>query len=363
MKPINITEPYLPPIDEYVQYLRGIWDRKWLTNHGPLVVELENKIKNYHRLQIAGHCVANGAMGLQLLLKAYAVQGEVITTPFSYVATTSCPLWEGCSVKFVDIEPDSLTIDPRAVESAITPQTEAILATHVYGNPCDVEELEVIASKHGLLLLFDAAHAFGVSYNGGSVLNYGDASMLSLHATKLMHAVEGGYVVAKDHLVVEKIEWMRRFGHDGTEAFHGVGINAKMSEFHAAMGLCVFKHIDRVVAQRRLLSELYDTELPDAARPIQYREGATRNYSYYPVLFESEDQLLAVVEALERSNIFPRRYFYPLLNEFDFPGSNTHNDCDVARLVSGRILCLPMAYANNVQMMAEKLLNVISKVL
>lgn len=363
MREINVTEPYLPPLDEYVKYLSGIWDRNWLTNQGPLVSDLEKKLKDYHQLATSGHCVANGSMGMQVLTKALAVHGEVITTPFSYVATTSCPLWGGCSVKFVDIEFDSLTIDPSAVEEAITPRTEGILATHVYGNPCDVEALESIASKHGVALLFDAAHAFGVSYKGKSILSYGDASMVSLHATKLMHAVEGGYIVAKDPKVVEKIEWMRRFGHDGPEAFHGVGINAKMSELHAAMGLCVFEHIDQIISQRRSLSQIYDAGLPGSVRPLQYRESATRNYSYYPVQFETEERLLAAVKNLERSNIIPRRYFYPLLNQFGFPNTETVKGCEVAESISKRILCLPMACTDNSDETANRVLDSILEVI
>ena len=229
MKKINVTEPFLPPFEEYVEYLKGIWERNWLTNQGPLVQEFEQKLQAYHQLSMPVHCVANGSLGLQIALKALGVKGEVVTTPFSYVATTACPLWEGCTVKFVDIEPDTLTIDPKAVEAAITPKTEAILATHVFGNPCDVEALDAIAAKHGIAMIYDAAHAFGVTYNGKSLLEYGDASMVSLHATKLFHAVEGGFIVAKDPVVSEKMEWMRRFGHKGQEEFHGVGINAKMS--------------------------------------------------------------------------------------------------------------------------------------
>ena len=250
-KPIQVTEPFLPPLEEYVEYLKGIWGRNQLTNQGPLVQELEHKIQVYHQIDMPVHCVTNGGLGLQIILKALGVNGEVITTPFSYVATASCPLWEGCSVKFADIEPDHLTIDPAAVEAAIGPDTEAIVATHVFGNPCDCEALEAIASKHGLALIFDAAHAFGVRYKGKSILEYGDASMVSLHATKLLHAVEGGFVVAKDPLVAEKIEWMRRFGHKGPEEFYGVGINAKMSELHAAMGLCNLRHLEAILKKRQ----------------------------------------------------------------------------------------------------------------
>lgn len=353
MRRINVTEPFLPPLEEYVEYLNGIWERNWLTNQGPLVQEFENKLKAYHQLSMPVHCVANGSLGLQIALKALGVEGEVITTPFSYVATTACPLWEGCTVKFADIEPDTLTIDPKAVEAAIAPQTEAILATHVFGNPCDVEALEAIAKKHGLALIYDAAHAFGVTYKGKSILNYGDASMVSLHATKLIHAVEGGLIVAKDPAVSEKMEWMRRFGHQGEEAFHGVGMNAKMSEFHAVMGLCCLNHIDEILRDRRQICDLYDDafgftnfEVIDSQVFTQQlstntcREMASRNYAYYPVIFDSESRLLEVVNYLQAKSIFPRRYFYPSINTVneivDYASMPVSGD------LSRRILCLPL---------------------
>ena len=349
MKSVNVTEPFLPPLEEYVKYLEGIWERNWLTNQGPLVQELERKLQSYHNLEVPVHCVANGALGLQIALKALGVGGEVITTPFSYVATTACPLWEGCSVKFADIEPDTLTIDPKAVEAAITPQTEAILATHVFGNPCDVEALDTIAAKHGLAMIYDAAHAFGVTYKGKSILEYGDASMVSLHATKLFHAVEGGFVVAKDSAVAEKMEWMRRFGHKGAEDFHGIGLNAKLSEFHAAMALCIFKYVSINHETRKALSESYDVMFSGLERSansceirtMDYRDDSERNYAYYPVLFESESKLVDAMSRLNAQGIYPRRYFYPSLDSVEFKQSM--QTCSVSREISARILCMPLA--------------------
>lgn len=350
MKKINVTEPFLPPIEEYVEYLKGIWERNCLTNQGPLVKKFEQKLQIYHQLSMPVHCVANGSLGLQIALKALGVKGEVITTPFSYVATTSCPLWEGCTVKFADIELDTLTIDPKAVEAAITPQTEAILATHVFGNPCDVEALEAIAKKHGLVLIFDAAHAFGVTYKGKSILEYGDASMVSLHATKLMHSVEGGFIVSKDPVVSEKMEWMRRFGHKGLEEYHGVGINAKLSEFHAAMGLCNLNHIDAILDKRRVICNTYDqaflrdksSENSSQVSSIFYRDGTSQNYAYYSVIFESEDKLLKVVDRLEINGIYPRRYFYPSLNNVTVL-RNEGSICLISVDVSKKVLCLPLS--------------------
>ena len=347
MKKIQVTEPFLPPLEEYVEYLRGIWERNWLTNQGPLVKEFEQKLQTYHQLTMPVHCVTNGALGLQIALKALGVQGEVITTPFSYVATTACPLWEGCSVKFADIEPDTLTIDPKAAEAAITPQTEAILATHVFGNPCDVEALDAIGAKHGLAVIYDAAHAFGVRYKGKSILEYGDASMVSLHATKLMHSVEGGFIVAKDPAVSEKMEWMRRFGHKGQEAFHGVGINAKMSEFHAAMGLCCFRYINTILDRRHLLSGAYDFRLQNVGAnagvtvALTYRRDATRNFSYYPILLSSEGNLKCALNRLNSNGIYPRRYFYPMLDSVSALATKLLR-CPVSDDVASRILCLPL---------------------
>jgi dTDP-4-amino-4,6-dideoxygalactose transaminase len=280
---INVTKSYLPPLEEYVGYLRGIWERGHLTNAGPLVVELEQRLKDYLGVK---HCfyVNNGTIALQIAIKALKLEGEVLTTPFSYVATTSSLVWEGCSPVFVDIDPVTLCIDPAKLEAAITPRTTAIMATHVYGNPCDVEAIAAIATRHGLRVIYDAAHAFGVEYKDQSVLNYGDISTLSFHATKLFHTVEGGAIITNDDEVAHRISYMRNFGHNGPEAFWGVGVNGKSSEFHAAMGLCVLPQVDNLVRRRREISERYDRILANTAivRP-QLQPGTTRyTYSYYP---------------------------------------------------------------------------------
>ncbi len=342
---ITVTEPFLPPLDEYVEYLKGIWDRNWLTNQGPLVLELEEKLQAYHCLGNPVTTVANGGLGLQILLKAFGVKGEVITTPFSYVATTSCPLWEGCTVKFADIDPVHLTLDPAAAEAAITPQTEAILATHVYGNPCDVEAFERIGQKYSIPILYDAAHAFGVTYKGCSLLEWGDASMVSLHATKLFHAVEGGFVTAKDPAVQEKLTWMRRFGHKRPEDFYGPGINAKMSEFHAAMGLANFPYLPEILKRRHEICEIYDSALKDQEniRPaFTLRKGTEGNACYYPILFQSETDLKKSEQALAKAQIGTRRYFHPLLS--DIPSLQPLNfDLPHAIDIAKRVLCLPLA--------------------
>lgn len=344
-KPINVTEPFLPPLEEYVEYLKGIWARNYLTNQGPLVRELEQKLQTYHHLEHPVRCVANGGLGLQIILKALGIKGEVITTPFSYVATTSCPLWEGTTVKFADIEPDHLTLDPRAVEDAITPRTEAILATHVFGNPCDVEALETIARKHRLALIYDAAHAFGVSYQGRSILEWGDASMVSLHATKLFHTVEGGFVYSRKAEVSHKLEWMRRFGHNGPARFHGVGINAKLSEVHAAMGLANYSHLDEIVASRRAVCVSYDNamaRIPALRRAFTLRAGTEWNHAYYPVLCPRHEMREALIGRLDSAGVFTRRYFDPSLDQIESLCAQAA-DTPVSHDITGRILCLPLS--------------------
>src|SRR5688572_25479009 len=236
---INVTKSFLPPIEEYVKYLEGIWERCHLTNHGPLVNELEEKLKTYLGVKNFFY-LNNGTIAIQLAIKALDITGEVITTPFSYVATCSSIVWENAKPVFVDIDPGNFTIDATKIEAAITPRTSAILATHVYGIPCNVEEIDRIAKKHKLKVVYDAAHAFGVEYKGASLLNYGHISTLSFHATKLFHTVEGGGITTNDDELAHRIAYMRNFGHKGQEEFWGLGINGKSSEFHAAMGLCMF---------------------------------------------------------------------------------------------------------------------------
>lgn len=343
--PIPVTEPFLPPLEAYVEHLKSIWNRNWLTNQGPLLLQLEEKLQTYHQLSNPVTTVANGGLGLQILLKAMGIQGEVLTTPFSYVATTSCPLWEGCTVKFADIDPNHLTLDPAAAEAAITSKTEAILATHVYGNPCDVEAFEQIGQKHGIPILYDAAHAFDVRYKGRSLLDWGDASMVSLHATKLFHAVEGGFLTAKDPAIQEKLHWMRRFGHKGMEDFHGPAINAKMSEFHAAMGLANFPYLPEILKRRREICEIYDTELQDQenTRPaFTLREGTEWNNCYYPILFQSESNLKQAEQTLKEAQIGTRRYFHPLLSDIPSLQTQIYN-LPNARSISERVLCLPLS--------------------
>ena len=359
---INVTKAFLPPIEEYKKYLDGIWERGHLTNHGPLVNELEEKLKEYLGVKHF-YFINNGTIALQLAIKALDLHGEIITTPFSYVATTSSIVWENAKPVFVDIDPKSFTIDVTKIESSITAKTSAILATHVYGIPCDVEAIQAIASRHNLKVIYDAAHAFGVRYKGTSLLNFGDLSTLSFHATKLFHTIEGGGITTNDGELAHKISYMRNFGHKGQEEFWGVGINGKNSEFHAAMGLCNFQHIDSILDTRRILSEMYDqcfTELGITLQRPFIPEHTGYNYSYYPVVFESETHLLNVRDSLNAAYIYPRRYFYPSLDTL--PYVNEKRPFSTAGSVASRVLCLPL-YHDLPKESIKRICSIISKIL
>ncbi|UOQ76254.1 DegT/DnrJ/EryC1/StrS family aminotransferase [Hymenobacter sp. 5516J-16] len=336
---IRVTKTFLPPLEEYHDRLRNVWENGWITNEGPLVVELEEALRRYLGVRHV-LLVSNGTLALQLAVRALDVQGEVITTPFSYVATTSSLVWEHCQPVFVDIDPQTFCLDPGLVEAAITPATRAIVATHVFGTPCGIEEIEQIARRYNLRVIYDAAHSFGVRYQGSSVLQYGDVSTLSFHATKLFHTGEGGAVVTNDDELARRLAYMRNFGHQDAHSFAGLGINAKNSEIHAALGLCVLSHLPQLINRRHRLVALYDQLLAPAGlqRP-QLPAGTEMVYSYYPILFQSETQLLRVTQALNSAEIFPRRYFYPSLTTLPYvlPAY-----CPVASDVASRVLCLPL---------------------
>ena len=338
---INVTKPFLPPKEEYQKYIDEIWKRNWLTNNGPLVNELELKLKQTLKLKHLLY-VSNGTTALQIAIKALELTGEIITTPFSYVATTSSIVWEGCTPVFVDIDKNTLNINPKLIEQAITPNTSAILATHVFGNPCDIEAIDAIAKKHDLKVIYDAAHCYATRYKGESVLNYGDISCISFHATKLFHTTEGGAVVTQSPELLEKLAYLRNFGHNGPYEFKGVGINGKNSEFHAAMGLCNLKYSEQIVAKRKQDSLLYDQWLKklDIQRPT-INALSDYNYAYYPIIFKSEAECLAVLESLQQKNIYARRYFYPSLSTLNYVAKS---QCKVSESIASRILCLPLYY-------------------
>ena len=336
---VPVTKTFFPPIEEYYQQVQRIWDNQWLTNRGELVEELEGKLKK--TLQVPNITLTtNGTLPIQIALKVLAGGGEVITTPFSYVATTSAIVWENCIPVFVDIHPEYLTIDETKIEAAITEKTTVILATHVFGNPCNVEEIEKIAKKHNLKVIYDAAHCYGVKYKDKSIFNFGDVSTCSFHATKLFHTGEGGAFFCEDEELNHKLFYSHNFGHNGPEDFHGVGINAKMSELQAAMGLSVLPHMGEILEARKEIVDFYNKNL-DFSRlsKIKIREQTDWNYSYYPIIFENEKQLLKVQKLLIENNILPRRYFYPSLNTIKYTEKIKMENSES---VASRILCLPL---------------------
>lgn len=339
---IPVTRPYLPPIEEYKAILDGIWERQWLTNMGPLANELEEKLAEHLDVENLLF-VTNGTVALQMAIKALDLKGEIITTPFSFVATTSSIVWEGCVPVFVDIDPKSLNIDATKVEAAITSQTSAILATHVYGNPCDVEMIEQIAQKHHLKVIYDGAHAFGVHIKGKSIFQYGDISICSLHATKLYHSIEGGLVIASDKVILKKLTYMRNFGFNGPTSFAELGINGKNSELHAAMGLVNLKCLSAIHEKRQQLAECYDKHLlNDSCYTPEWYQNATKNYAYYPIVLASESVVESCMENLAAKEIFARRYFYPsLARTLPYVEEKL---MPVTEDIAKRVLCLPLYY-------------------
>jgi len=336
---ITVTKPYLPDREKYLDRVRSIFERRWLTNHGPLVNELEEKITAY--TGVPGWFLSNGTIALQIAIKALELNGEIITTPFSYVATTNAVLWEGCTPVFADIDPHTCNISPQSIESRITDKTSAILATHVYGIPCNVEAIEAIARRHNLRVIYDGAHAFGCRYQGKALFSYGDICTASYHATKLFHTSEGGGVFTTNPDLLERMRYLRNFGHEGPEHFVLPGVNGKNSEFHAAMGLCVLPDVPDIIARRKTITEQYKeklTGLPHSFPIIP--EGTEYNYAYFPVFFQSEEKLLRAKAYLEAHEVGTRRYFYPALNALEYIKSS--QSCPVAEDISRRVLCLPL---------------------
>ena len=336
---IPVTRPFLPPKSEFLRLIDGIWERGVLANQGPLVVELERSLECFLGVK---HVVAvsSGTMALQLAIRALGMSGEVATTPFSYVATSSSLVWEGCRPRYIDVDPNTLCINPEQLATELgNSKVGGILATHVYGRPCDVLAIQEIGRKHGVPVLFDAAHAFGVRLGGESLLSHGDASTLSFHATKLFHTGEGGAVVTNSSSVAEKVRLLRNFGHTSPETFSGVGINGKMAELPAALGLSLMPHVPGIIEERRRICLMYD-DLLGSRLTLPLRDPLVMwNAAYYPVVFKSEEQLLLVKKALELREIFPRRYFYPSL---DVLGYGPSSYLPVSKDVASRVLCLPV---------------------
>lgn len=338
---IPVTKPFLPPIEDYQYYLKRIWSENWLTNDGPLVRELEAGLRDYLGVK---HLVlvSNGTIALQFAIKSLDLQGEIITTPFTHIATTTSIIWENCTPVYVDIDSRSFNLNPDLIESAITDKTTAILATHVFGNPCNIERIQEIANQYKLKVIYDAAHCFAVRYRGSSVLNYGDLSTISFHATKLFHSTEGGAIITDDSKLAQRFRFLRNFGHDGPGKFSGVGINGKVSELHAAMGLANLKYVNEIRRKRYSDHKIYN-ELLQGLGLQQPEIGNESDYncSYYPVVFKSEEMCVQVMEMLESENICVRRYFFPTLGCLDFV---LKQSTPVAEYISQRVLCLPIFF-------------------
>ncbi len=328
--------------------MKGIWSREWFTNNGPLLRQLETDLQQYLGSSRPA-VVSNGTIALQIAIKALELKGEIITTPFSYIATTSSIIWEGCMPVFADIQPDTFNIDPEKIEEVVTSATTAILATHVFGNPCDVETIESIARRHGLKVIYDGAHGFGVRYKSQSIYSYGDISTASFHATKLFHTIEGGALFADDESIMKRIELMRNFGHNGPHNFAEAGINGKNSEVHAAMGILMLQYIDTILEKRKEQYLYYRERLKNF--PAIYQiilPGTTYNYSYFPIVLNNPTILEKVEKVLIENDISPRRYFYPSLSDLSFLAKH-HNNTPNCRLISDNILCLPLYHTLSVE--------------
>lgn len=336
---IPVTKTYLPNKEKYQSYVDLIFSSGWLTNNGSLLRELEQRLEAYLGVKNI-ILVANGSLALQIAYKALELKGEVITTPFSFAATTSTLAWEGLTPVFADIDPASFNIDPAQIEALITEKTSAIVPVHVFGNPCEVEAIQSIADKHNLKVIYDAAHAFGSEYKGQSVLNYGDISTLSFHATKLFHTIEGGAVITNDDELAQKIRLLINFGITSPTTIESVGTNAKMNEFEAAMGLCVLDDMEIIRQQRADVWQTYVEHLSGLFTLQQWNQHGQNNHAYAPVLFDSEEHLLKVETLLKGNNILPRRYFYPSLDTLEYLG--TKQVCEHSRSIAGRILCVPI---------------------
>ena len=335
---IPVTKPYLPERARLDAYIDRIYDTCWLTNNGPLIQELTDRLKEYLGVE---HLllVSNGTLALQIAYRALDIKGTALTTPFSFVATTSSLVWEGITPKFVDIDPETFCMNPDLIEEAITPDVSAIVPVHVFGNACEVERIDEIAKNHNLKVIYDAAHAFGVKYKNGSILNYGDASTLSFHATKLFHTIEGGAIIFKEEEALERAKLLINFGIDGPDSIVGLGINAKMNEFQAAMGLAVLESIEHVLQKRFELWSYYNTILSKCFQIQKWNSFATNNFGYFPILFQDERSLQEAQKKMNVCDIFPRRYFFPSLENIF---GEKANQCMISKEVSQRILCMPL---------------------
>jgi dTDP-4-amino-4,6-dideoxygalactose transaminase len=345
---VYVTQPSLPPLEEFMPYLERIWESKRLTNSGPFHEQLEQALCDF--LGVRHVCLfANGTLALVTALQTLRITGEVITTPYSFVATAHSLLWNGIKPVFVDIDPDTLNLDPNRIEAAITPQTTAIMPVHCYGRPCDVERIQKVADNYGLKVIYDAAHAFGVQAHGDSVLNHGDLSVLSFHATKVFHTFEGGAIVCHDAKTKQRIDHLKNFGFVDEVTVVAPGINGKMSEINAAFGLLQLKRFDEVLQKRKAIESRYRTVLAgvEGIRCLPVADDTRPNYAYFPILVQPDYKLSrdALYQKMHDAGVLARRYFYPLISDFPmYRGmpSAAHANLPVARKVAEQVICLPI---------------------
>lgn len=348
IKPIYVTQPYLPPLEEFIPYLEKIWENKWLTNNGPFHQQLEQELCDYLGVEHLA-LFTNGTIALVTALQALRITGEVITTPFSFVATAHSLLWNGLTPVFVDIDPITCNLDPEKIEQAINPRTTAIMPVHCYGTPCHVEQIQQIADTYGLKVIYDAAHTFGVKYKGESLLNHGDLSVLSFHATKVYNTFEGGAIVCPDAKTKQRIDYLKNFGFADEVTVMAPGINGKMSEINAAFGLLQLKHVDTAIARRGEIDALYRRGLSEVKgiTCLSVPMDTDRTFSYFPVLVGNDYPLSrdGLYSKLKEHNIYARRYFYPLISDMPmYRGltSASQTNLPVAELISQQVLCLPI---------------------
>lgn len=367
MKRVNVTQPFLPPCEEFIPYLEKIWESKWLTNGGPFHQELELALSKYLGVEHIA-LFTNGTIALVTALQALRITGEVITTPYSFVATSHSLLWNSITPVFVDIDPATCNIDPEKIEEAITPHTSAIMPVHCYGNPCDVDRIQQIADIYGLKIIYDAAHAFGVTHRGESLLKHGDLSVLSFHATKVFNTFEGGAIVCPDAKTKQRIDYLKNFGHAGEITVVAPGINGKMNEVQAAFGLLQLKYIDEAIEKRHETDILYRELLADTPgiKCLEQRSDTIPNYSYLPIFVDSDYPISRdeLYEKLREHNIYARRYFYPLITDFPMyrglPSANRVN-LPTATDMANKVLCLPI-YPDLSDTQATKVAKIITAV-
>lgn len=355
--PVYVTRPFLPPLEDVTKLLQGVWESGILTHNGPLVQRLERELCN--SLSIRNMvATTNGTVALQMAIRGLELQGEILTTPFSWIATCSSIIWEHCTPKFVDIDRATFNMDPSLIEKAITPKTVAIMPVHTFGNPCDVIAIQEIADRHGLKVIYDAAHAIGSTVDGKSVLEFGDLSATSFHATKLFQTGEGGGCITTDDNLAEKLKRIRFFGHNEQKDIVETGFNGKMTEIHAAIGLAIMPHLSEILKHRSKNSCLYKQLLePHGCVRFQTVKHGQSNHSYFPVVLESEAAVESAINALANENIFPRRYFHPSLNKIRLLGGES---CPKSEEIATQILCLPHFFGVDASLV-EKISSILVK--